>query len=355
MLFLPPLRRATGVLTLAAMFFACDAEPNPSSLSGSLDPSVPTLPSASGSPVAFGHNQNPVHAGDFADPFVLPADSVYYAYATNVGALNIPMLRSSDLIHWTPAGDAMPALSGWAVSGRRLTWAPAVTKVGDHFLMFYTARDWSSGRQCIGRAESSTPVGPFIDPSSAPFICQTDLGGSIDPSVVHDGDQLYVIWKNDGNCCGEPVTLWSQRLSQDGGAMTGAPAALLQPDKPWEGPLIEAPTMWEENGGWHLLYSANKWDTDQYAMGYAVCDAPVGPCRKSGGGPVMSSDAETAGPGGAEVFTDLRGQRWAAYHGWNPSNVGYRNGGARSLRLSRVELTEVDSAVNVAALTDRPE
>jgi beta-xylosidase len=355
MLFLPLLRRATGAFTLAATFYACQGEPDTASAPGTLDPSTPIYPAASAQPVAFSHEPNPVHSGDFADPFVLPDHSVYYAYATNLAGTNVPMLRSADLKTWTPAGDAMPTLPSWAERRKRHTWAPAVVRIDDHYVLFYSTRDQRSNLQCIGRAESPKPTGPFVDSSSSAFICQTDLGGSIDASLVRDqSGHLYVIWKNDGNCCLKPVTLWSQRLSEDGRTLVGATAALLHPDQMWEGPLIEAPTMWEENGSWHLLYSGNRWDTDRYATGYATCDSPMGPCRKTGSGPVLSSNAETAGPGGAEIFTDLQGRRWAAYHGWSASKVGYRNGGARSLRLDRVELTGAQSPVNVAVV-GRPE
>jgi beta-xylosidase len=338
MLLLPLLRRGTGALAVAAAFFACEGDPNNSTA----PPPAPAL----NQPVSFSHLSNPVHAGDFADPFVLVADSMYYAYATNHASSHVPMLRSADLVTWTPVGDAMPSLPSWAESGRRLTWAPAVVGVDQHYVLFYTTRDHRSGLQCIGRAEALTATGPFHDQSSTPFICQFDLGGSIDASVVADSTgQLFLLWKNDGNCCGKPVTIWSQRLSADGRALLGEPAALLERDQLWEGSLIEAPSMWQENGTWHILYSANMWNTDQYAIGYGVCDSPVGPCRKVGQGPVMVSNDETAGPGGAEVFSDREGQRWIAYHGWNPSRVGYRQGGSRSLRLDRVKLAPADLAV----------
>jgi hypothetical protein len=93
------------------------------------------------------------------------------------------------------------------------------------------------------------------------------------------------------------------------------------------------------------------WDTDRYAIGYARCDSPLGPCRKVGDAPVLASNAETAGPGGAEVFSDREGRRWVAYHGWTAGAVGYRNGGARRLRLDRVELAA--DAVAMMAPIDR--
>jgi beta-xylosidase len=338
--------RGIGALTLAAAFFACEGGPaTPFATPPQESGSPPALPEPE-QPVAFSHYPNPVRPGDFADPYVLVTDSMYYAYATNVGPKNVPVLQSHDLASWISAGDAMPELGAWAVSGRRKTWAPAVLQWGDKFLLFYTARDRQSDRQCIGRAESLSPTGPFIDERGGPFLCQLDQGGSIDASVVRDSlGRVYLLWKNDGNCCGLPVMLWSQELSADGASLVGEPAPLLRPDQPWEGPLIEAPTMWWEDGSWHLLYSANLWNTNRYAMGYAECETPLGPCRKSGHGPVMSSDRETAGPGGAEVFQDHSGRTWIAYHGWSTPLVGYAQGGSRSFRLDRIDLVGSATAV----------
>jgi beta-xylosidase len=337
------LRRGTGMLTLVAAFFACEGEPITPSSPEAASPALPSAEPHGSSPVAFTHYPNPVYSGDFPDPFLLVADSGYYAYATNHAGVNVPMMHSSDLVTWSPMGDAMPSLPPWTESGKRLTWAPAVIEVGRKYLLLYTARDRQSGLQCIGRAVSPVPTGPFHDDSSGPFICQSDLGGSIDASVVRDSSgQIYVIWKNDGNCCDKPVTLWSQRFDSAGGELVGPRATLLHRDQPWEGPLIEAPTLWQQDGAWHLLYSANMWNTENYAIGYARCASPMGPCSKTVQ-PVLRSDAETAGPGGAEVFTDHRGLRWVAYHGWTAGTVGYRKGGVRSLRLDRINLANAQS------------
>jgi beta-xylosidase len=327
-------RRGLVATVLTALLVACADEPvTTSASSGNSD----TIPLADG-PLGEGRG-NPVYRGDFADPYVVLAGSTYYAYSTNTRTANVPVLRSLDLTHWTVAGDALPDLPSWAESGRRLTWAPAVLEASGRYLLFFSTRDALSDRQCIGRAESASPIGPFVDQNPGPVICQAQLGGSIDPSLVRDTTgQVYILWKNDGNCCGQPVMLWSQRLSADGRALLGQPTELLQRDQPWEGPLIEGPTMWEEDGVWHLLYSANRWDSDRYATGYATCVSPLGPCRKTYAGPVMASGGEIAGPGGAETFVDLEGRRWLAYHAWTAGQVGYKRGGVRSLRIEPMTL-----------------
>ena len=48
----------------------------------------------------------------------------------------------------------------------------------------------------------------------------------------------------------------------------------------WEGPLIEAPTMISSPSGVQLFYSANPFETPQYAVGVARCDGPTGPCSR---------------------------------------------------------------------------
>jgi beta-xylosidase len=332
-----PLRSRRGMVAFAltASAVGCADEPIATS---ALDPGDTSRVSIE-QPLGATHYQNPVYAGDFADPFVLLAGTEYFGYATNTRGFNVPVLRSDDLIEWRAAGDALPRLPSWAETGRKLTWAPSVIAVNDHYVLLFTARDYFSGLQCVGRAESGSPAGPFIPDDTAPFICQVESGGSIDASVTRDSTgQAYVIWKNDGNCCDKPVALWGQRLSEDGRTLVGSPTELLRPDQPWEGPLIEGPTMWQEQGTWHLLYSANRWNSDSYATGYAACASPLGPCQKALTGPLLMSDEETAGPGGAEAFTDVSGRRWLAYHAWNAGRVGYSRGGVRSLRIDRVRL-----------------
>jgi hypothetical protein len=52
---------------------------------------------------------------------------------------------------------------------------------------------------------------------------------------------------------------------------------------------VEAPFVWEENGKFHLFYSANTFDSYSYAIGHAVADSPLGPFTKSED-PVVASN-----------------------------------------------------------------
>jgi len=296
-------------------------------------------PAATATPAGATYT-NPVYANDFPDPHVLRVGDEYFGYSTNTANANIQVASSTDLLVWQRYGDALPALPPWAAPNFGLTWAPGVIQIGDTFVMYYTTRDAASERQCISVASSSTPLGPFQDNSTEPFICQTELGGSIDPYPFQDDDgQLYLFWKNDGNCCGLEVGLWVQPLSEDGLALEGDPSELIRRDQPWERPLIENPAMVENEDTYYLFYSANWWESHEYATGYAVCESVTGPCAKPLDEPLFAFTPEVMGPGGGAFFTDDEGNLWMAYHAWTGPEVGYP-AGERSLRIDPVTFVD---------------
>jgi Glycosyl hydrolases family 43 len=255
---------------------------------------------------------------DFADPFVLRVADAYYAYATNAGGGTVQAIASEDLREWWWLGDALPDLPGWA--SPNATWAPSVLVRGDRVVAYYTVREASTGRQCISVAVADSPAGPFVDESDGPFICQTHERGSIDASPVVDADgRPWLLWKSES-----PAAVWSQRLTDDGLDLTGERTRLVAADQPWEGSVVEGPSMVEVDGTYHLFYSGNDWNTAAYAVGWAACESPAGPCEK-GDGPVLESGGGLAGPGGEELFVDADGELRMAYHAWLATDVGYPN------------------------------
>lgn len=267
----------------------------------------------------------PAIRADFADPSALVVGNVYYVYATNAHGKHIQVARSIDLRNWTMLPDALPVLPAWANGQGDWVWAPAVIQVGQQFVMYYTARDEASGRQCVGVATSGAPSGPFADVSARPLVCQLSLGGTIDPDPFRDGDTLYLYFKSDGNCCALPTHIWGQRLTPDGMSLVGKPVALISNDQAWEGAVVEAPDMVAHAGQYDLFYSANNYATDRYAISYARCASPLGPCEKSGDKPLLASapnsPEQLAGPGGESIF-EAAGSTWIAFHAWNLESDG---------------------------------
>ena len=272
----------------------------------------------------------PVFTENFPDPFVLPHGSEFIAYSTNDGP-NVPVATSRDLVHWSFATlggrriDAMPKLGSWAKTG--FTWAPEVLQLGDKYLLYYTASDRRKNAQCIGAAVALDPLGPFVDNSPEPIVCQTTLGGSIDADAFRDDDgKLYLYFKNDGNRVGQHTAIWGQQLSPDGLSAVGQAQELIHDDKSWEQRLVEAPTMVRTPGGYQLFFSAAffGWNEGQdlspYAMGYATCAGPLGPCKKSPDSPILHSfnDREAgcvSGPGHQSIFR-VGARTFISVHGW---------------------------------------
>lgn len=270
---------------------------------------------------------NPVLNVDFPDPDVLQVGETYYAYATNSGPTNIQMAKSNDLVKWQYLGGALPALPLWAKPQAGLTWAPEVTTSADGttYLMYYTTRDQVSDKQCIGVATSDSPEGPFRSTGAAnesAFICQPKEGGSIDAASFADEDgSRYVMWKNDGNCCGLTTWIYIQKVSPDGLTLEGEPTRLIKNDQGWEGNLVEGPTLWKNDGKYYLFYSANNYLSERYAIGYAAADNVMGPYTKADR-PLLRTDLKTAvpfGPGGQDVVRDQEGDTWLVYHSWEPT------------------------------------
>jgi beta-xylosidase len=293
-------------------------------------PGTPEAPTEAGSAFV------PVYEHDFPDPFVLEDRGSFMAYSTNSAGINLPMAVSNDLIRWRPVEDpgtpgtpldGMPSLASWVKEGR--TWAPEVMRVGGRWLLYYTAHDRKTDLQCIGVAVAAGPRGPFRDEAARPLVCQTEGGGTIDAQPFRDADgQLYLYYKNDGNNPRVLVTsrIWAQRLSPDGLRLIGEAVPLVRNDTHWEWRVVEAPAMVRSPGGYTLFFSGNHfgWEADQrlsnYAIGYARCAGPMGPCTDAPENPILGSGFTRdsgclSGPGHPTVIV-TSGRSYIAFHAW---------------------------------------
>jgi hypothetical protein len=90
---------------------------------------------------------------------------------------------------------------------------------------------------------------------------------------------------------------------------------------------------------YYLFYSANWWESHEYAIGYAVCETATGPCEKPLTEPIFKFTPQVMGPGGEAFFSDKEGNLWMAYHAWTGPTVGYPEG-QRSLRIEPVRFTD---------------
>lgn len=287
---------------------------------------------------------NPLWEDDFPDPHVMRGENGWYSYATgNPGYYNIGVSSSKDFTQWSPVVEALPDRPSWQPITQGLTWAPDVSKVGERYLMLYVARHESSGLQCLSRAWANTPEGPFIDSSKEPFICQSDIGGTIDPHLfVSTSGKRYMYFKNDGNAVGVETKIWVAEVDEDGDLKQKPVDTGLRNFRSWHGAVVEAPSVFEFEGKYYLTYSANDYGSEYYAIGWAVSDSPLGPWSDKSIEPLLATVGVVAGPGGQQIFRDDDGNLWIAYHAWTYGKVGYGSGSgnARSFRIDPVQIVD---------------
>jgi beta-xylosidase len=304
-------------------------------------------------------------AQDLPDPFVLRMDDpaqcggdpapCYYTFSTEsgfLGLINVPVVRSSDLVNWKWAGpvsaalqgdpsappgrDAMPVLAPWAQWAGN--WAPSVLVRSDNppesrFVMYYTARSQDAspwgGKECVGVATSAVVDGPYVDSSHAPLICATGAGGTIDPNPFVDWDGSVSLQYVDNN------GIHAQRLTADGRSLAGSEQTLLRADGgyAWEALWIEGPSMISTpDMGLVLFYSVNYFNSPDYAVGVARCDTPLGPCRRVYSTAVLAKRGAMLGPGGQTPVQLPDGSWRLAFHAWD-NVVSYDAGGERTLHF----------------------
>jgi hypothetical protein len=226
--------------------------------------------------------------------------------------------------------------------------------------MWFAATAAGTHTKCLGAAVAPRPGGPFV-PLPRPLRC-TPGYWAIDPYPVTDGERWYLLWRQDDpdHPTGRIVTA---ELRSGGVALAdpdGEPTTLLVGRYPWEdggrgiGP-IENPAMARHpaTGEWLLTWSANRWETQDYATGLAVCAGPLGPCRRiSEDRPWLRTSADTrpgrapdaldapegggfGGAGGLSFVTGPGGDLYAVFHAY--PGTGEHPGTKRAAWAYRVE------------------
>jgi beta-xylosidase len=262
--------------------------------------------------------KNPMGYQSGADPCIVRFGRQLYMYSTGSpgdGAYYMFQSADSDRMHWKFIGNIFDGdkLPPWGPKNNSF-WAPEVHKVGKQYVCYFCMRN-NDHRFCIGTGTSTSPAGPF---TPQPLPLASDPGfGLIDPTYFRDpaSGRSYVIWKEDKNDLTpqQPTGLVMQELSPDGLKTTGSRHRLIQNDCPWEGVLVEAPSMIYRNGYYYLLFSGNAYVDDTYAVGVARSQNILGPYEKYPGNPILKSSKRYSGPGHQFLFEESPG-RWTMFY-----------------------------------------
>ncbi|MBG8553661.1 family 43 glycosylhydrolase [Hymenobacter sp. BT594] len=247
--------------------------------------------------------------GDFPDPSVTKIGDTYWATATssNWGPA-FPLLKSKNLTDWELVGHVFPnQLPAWA---DYYFWAPEISQEGSKTYIYYTAHQ-RGGTLAVGVASADNPAGPYRD--HGPLVSQP--AGSIDGFPMRDeNNQLYLIWKEDGNSRNEPTPIWAQRLNEERTALVGEKVELFRNSAPWEGNLVEGVSMVLHDGYYYAFYAANGCCGPgcTYATGVARARKLTGPWEKYDRNPVLLNNNTWKCPGHGTVVE--RNNRWYLLH-----------------------------------------
>jgi beta-xylosidase len=204
--------------------------------------------------------RNPVLFADYSDPDVIRVGRDYYLVASSFHfSPGIPVLKSSDLVHWTIVGHVLPKLpfapaydmvppftltdatSKPVGEGLRYgggVWAPAIRH---HNGLFYVY--WPTPDEGIFMATAKDPRGPWSAPIAV--IAQAGLE---DPCPFWDDDgSAYLIHSKVG---AGPLIL--HRLSADGTKVLDAGQVIVE-DKEHL-PTLEGPKLYKRNG-WYYIFA----------------------------------------------------------------------------------------------------
>jgi beta-xylosidase len=302
----------------------------------------------------------------FGDPFVLFNEGTYYMYGTGAGAYRgFSSYSSKDLLNWQPEGQVYfyDNKNGWSdpqTAWNGAYWAPEVYKVKNKFYLFYSAQ-WKVNPAKeeenfkIGVAVADKPTGPFIDIATKPLF---DPGyPMIDANVFADTDGKYYLYysrvaykhpveseiADQARKSGkykeiEESWVYGVELKKDFSGVIGEPVLILRPpvklnDKQaaWESLSVttaevnrrwtEGSVTFKKDGIYYIMYSANHFGGEHYAVGYATSRSPLGPFKKAANNPILHKNTDKGGtvsgtghnsiiysPDGKEMFCVYHGR-----------------------------------------------
>jgi beta-xylosidase len=202
---------------------------------------------------------NPILYADYSDPDVIRVGKAYYLVASSFHfSPGIPVLKSTDLVHWKIIGHVLPKLTfapeydmpgpfqitdatSKPVTGTRYAsgvWAPAIRF---HDGLFYVY--WPTPDEGVFMATAKDPAGPWSKPVAV--IAQPGLE---DPCPFWDDDGQA--WLIHGKVGAGPLIL--HKMSDDGTKVLDDGKVVAE-DKV-NLPVLEGPKLYKRNG-WYYIFA----------------------------------------------------------------------------------------------------
>ena len=166
-----------------------------------------------------------------------------------------------------------------------------------------------SAEEHICYAESDSPCGPFVQREKRPYMEEK----GIDSSIFWDKGKPYIFWVRF-----QPYGIWVAELSSDMSTVKIESAKLVLKPEPntWEhvqAYVSEGPCVILHEGKYYLTYSCNDYQSQDYAVGFAVSDYVMGPYVRYEGNPILHRHLGYVGTGHHSLFKRGNGY-YMVYH-----------------------------------------
>jgi beta-xylosidase len=255
---------------------------------------------------------NPIFEGWYADPEGAIFGDRYWVYPTYSAPYDaqtfMDCFSSPDLVTWTKHERIIDTKSiKWA---KRAMWAPSVVEKGGKYYLFFGANDIQNNEQLggIGVAVADKPEGPFTDHLGKPLVDKFHNGAQpIDQYAFKDKDGRYYLIYGGWRHCN------IARLNDDFTGFVpfddGTTFKEITPEQ-----YVEGPFMFLRDGKYYLMWSEGGWTGPNYAVAYAMADAPTGPFKRIG--KVLQQDPSIAtGAGHHSLIHVAKDDTWyILYH-----------------------------------------
>lgn len=189
---------------------------------------------------------------DYSDPDVCSGtDSDYWLTASSFQCTpGLPILHSTDLIHWTLVNYALPRLMPYehydTIRHGCGVWAPSIRNHDGTYYIYYGDPDYG-----VYMLKTTNPAGRWEDP-----VLVVSGKGIIDTCPLWDDDgHVYMVnaWANSR--CGFNSVLTIRQLSADG-SKSVSPPVMVYDGQPHGNHTIEGPKLYKHDGYYYILAPA---------------------------------------------------------------------------------------------------
>lgn len=291
--------------------------------------------------ILCGTFQNPIIKSG-ADPWVIQHNGFYYYCFSGDGGIGVTKSKKlQDIgngerkIVWKP-----PPNTPYSHE----IWAPELHLIHGKWYIYFAADDGNNDHHRMYVLESDAPHGNYV--FKGKLAAHTDKW-AIDGTVLQTKNGgLFFIWSGWEGDKNYRQDLYIAKMSNPW-TITGERAAISIPNEAWEkrslpyvpGGINEGPEVILHNNKIFIVYSASGSWSDEYCLGYIVCDNEnevMNPKCWKKNGPVFSKAREAFGPGHASFTKSPDGKEdWIVYHACVQAGGGWAG---RSVRIQKYEI-----------------